>query len=145
MSPNIQPHCTVIERDAVSCCPNILDAATMATNLTKTADDTHAERWLRFLSESSEVGAEDEEILSEHSLCAHDYSSTVGTAACDEHKWRAVHVTEDAIFGITLCILSLFWIELNVMMVALGPITFYSQCTLLLLVFPLLMMPDDDL
>jgi hypothetical protein len=100
----------------------------MAADNSTTADDTHAERWLRFLSGSSTLGTE-EEFSESHSLCAHDYSSAVGTAACDEHKWRAVHSTEDAIFGVTLCILSLFWIELNVMMIALGPITFYSQCT----------------
>jgi hypothetical protein len=127
----MQPHCSVIERDAVSCCPIITEE--MIANLTTTtataaANENVHERLWRFLAESSETTTTEEETSSSHSLCAHEYSSSLGDAACDEHKWRMVHILEDVIFAVTIFILSLFWIELNCMIVALGVGSFFSQC-----------------
>lgn len=48
-------------------------------------------------------------------------------ASCDSHKWRRVHVAENALFIMTLIILSLFFLELNICMVALKPRVFFRQ------------------
>lgn len=94
-----------MERDAVSCCP--------LTNHT----DEH--RWL----------ATEDHDDDHHSICAASYEE-YGKAACDEHKWSAVHVIEDIIFSLTIAILTVFIVELNALMVALGPGEFFHHCML---------------
>lgn len=96
------PHCSVIVRDAISCCP-----------ATATADHD----------------------VSEHG----DVCTVPGTepakeyeAGCDEHKWEAVHTTEEVLFAMTITILSLFMLELTISMIALTPQIFFRQFFFLL-------------
>ena len=99
------PHCSIIERDAISCCPA-----------------------------AEEENAQHDENGGEHDYCdasglsaAPDYP-----AACDEHKWQAVHTTEEVLFALTVTILCIFMVELNVSMVALTPQIFFRQFFFLL-------------
>lgn len=48
-------------------------------------------------------------------------------AGCDEHKWERVHTAEEVLFIVTILILVIFFIELNVTMVALRPQIFFRQ------------------
>lgn len=91
------PPCHVIERDAISCC-----TAAAATDE-------------RFLAEEH------------HEFCELGHTSFEYDAACDEHKWEAVHTTEKVLFGVTAAILSVFFVELNMTMLALKPTIFFRQ------------------
>ena len=96
------PVCTTIVRDAISCCPSPDGAV-----------DHSANRWL----------AED----SHHGLCEAPLVDTNYTASCDPHKYPGVHTTEEALFWVTISILSIFLIELGVLMAALTPCVFCRQ------------------
>lgn len=107
------PACSIIERDAISCCPVLEGDAEHA-----------AARWL-----AEEEGDEH----GNHDVCnvglEADYESDAG---CDPHKWGRVHNAETALFAMTLTILSVFMIELNVEMIALRPAIFFRQFFFLL-------------
>jgi hypothetical protein len=108
------PNCSIIERDAISCCPVMQgDAA-----------EHVAGRWL-----AEEEGDEH----GHHDVCnvgmEADYESDAG---CDPHKWGRVHNAETALFALTITILSVFMIELNVEMIALRPTIFFRQFSYLL-------------
>ena len=109
------PHCSVIERDAISCCP--------ASNATIESEATHVRRWMRFLEKSKE---------GEHDYCDLGHEALSYPATCDPHKWSGVHTAEDVLFAFTTAILSIFMIELTAAMVALTPQVFFRQFFFLL-------------
>jgi hypothetical protein len=78
------PLCMYVTRDAISCCP--VDGA---------ADDHSNIRWL----------ADD----SHESFCQNPLVETDNTAGCNPHKWETVHNAEEALFIMTLTILSIFF------------------------------------
>ena len=93
------PRCGLILRDGISCC-----------------------------------AAEDPELQFRRQLAGYELCETEGLeafldypAGCDEEKWIRVHRTEDILFSMTIVILSVFWIELNLVMVALNPGVFFRQ------------------
>jgi hypothetical protein len=104
------PPCSFVERDAISCCP-VLD------NNEHVIDDT-ANRWLAEVHDEHGGG---------HAYCGEGLEPTDYEASCDDHKWSRVHTAEDVLFGVTMTILAIFWIELNVSMLALGPVTFFRH------------------
>ncbi len=69
------PHCGIIERDCLACCP-----------YEGTAEDAANNRWLA------------------ESYCDAGYDVT-GFASCDDHKWEAVHKIETVLFSFTIIIL----------------------------------------
>jgi hypothetical protein len=95
------PHGSLIERDGISCCPVII---------TNTSSDNQN------LAEVCDVG-----ITTASSLPPY------AAAGCDERKWPVVHAMETLLFATTVTILSIFMIELNVSMIALGPGVFFRQ------------------
>ena len=95
------PPCHAIERDAISCCDE------------HNHTDDHLRRWL--------AGGGDD-----HGLCEVGEVSPL-EATCDDHKWEAVHTIEEVLFGLTIAILSLFFVELNVTMICLRPQIFFRQ------------------
>ena len=109
------PNCSVIIRDAISCCP-VLEG-----------DVEHdTAQWLLAEEEGDDHGHHD--VCDDVGLEA-DYNSDAG---CDPHKWARVHTAEMALFAMTLTILSVFMIELNVEMIALRPAVFFRQFFFLL-------------
>lgn len=99
------PMCSVIERDCFSCCPET--SAHVATND------------LRFLSSEGDHSTE--------GICEEGLTPTEGTGGCDPHKWENVHHAEFGFFIITIMILSIFFVELNLEMMALHPSIFFRQ------------------
>jgi hypothetical protein len=104
------PPCHIIERDCISCC----DAALHGD------DDEH-----RFLAETGHS----EELFCEEEGLEPNYEYP---ATCNEHKWHRVHKGETFLFSLTILILSIFLVELNLEMVALGPKVFFRQFFFLL-------------
>jgi hypothetical protein len=95
------PTCDLVERDAISCCP-------------VAAEDSPA---ARFLSEASH-----------EDFCAPGLEAFLEyEAGCDEHKHENIHKIETFLFSLTLAILSTFFLELTLMMVALKPRIFFRQ------------------
>jgi hypothetical protein len=106
------PHCSIIRRDAISCCPTSADGSEHRQLLFV----------LRRISESHE-NREDEDICEDPGFTAHfDFP-----AGCDEHKWHTVHTIETVLFALTISILSLFFLELTASMIALKPQIFFRQ------------------
>jgi hypothetical protein len=105
------PPCHFVERDAISCCP-ILDDV-------HAADDT-ARRWLAETSDGHGGGEK-------HDYCGDGLEATDYEASCDDHKWSTVHTAEDVLFGLTMAILVIFFVELNVSLAALGPCQFFRH------------------
>jgi hypothetical protein len=93
------PECRIVERDSVSCCEAIA------------GDDDHA----RFLSEDGE-----------HNFCEVG-SPGAYPSACDPHKYPGVHTAHQVLRWITVLILSTFFVELFLLIVACGPRLFFSK------------------
>mmetsp|Transcript_26378 Transcript_26378/g.40487 ORF Transcript_26378/g.40487 Transcript_26378/m.40487 type:complete len:228 (-) Transcript_26378:1404-2087(-) len=102
------PPCSIIERDAISCCP--------ADN-----GDHSNGHLMRLLSESSHGD--------HHNLCEDDSldMSKSYQAACDDHARPALHKAHNTLFGMTISILSIFLTELCLLIVVLGPRTFFHH------------------
>lgn len=106
------PLCHTIERDAISCCPNLTADNAQAVS-GSAAESEHLRRIL----------AEDEH----HNLCGHSaIESYEYEATCDPHKWEEVHRAEKILFALTITILSGFLFELTLMMLILQR-AFFSQ------------------
>lgn len=60
-------------------------------------------------------------------MCESGYDTTVGYGTCDEHKWNTVHTIELVLFAMTITILSTFFIEIHLEMIAIGPSVFFRQ------------------
>lgn len=93
------PACDIIERDCISCCEHSADN-------------------VRFLA-----GGKDEH----EEICESGLEPDYDTGGCDPHKWERIHSVESVIFAITVCILAVFFLELNLQAVALGPSVFFHQ------------------
>ena len=110
----LYPHCSYVERDAISCCP-VADAnARVLSSLTDTAD-------YRFLAGG---GGGDDDNLCETpgSAPLYDYE-----AACDSHKWHRVHQAEHVLFWITIVLLSIFLLDNLITLWALRPSVYFRQ------------------
>lgn len=93
------PECRIVERDSVSCCEAMA------------GDDDHA----RFLSEEGE-----------HNYCEFGYPGAY-PSGCDPHKYPGVHIAHQVLRWITVLILSTFFTELLILIVAFGPCVFFSH------------------
>ena len=124
------PACTFIIRDAISCCPKTFDS---------NAQDEH-----RLLGEASSLTCETGEIetgdlhmfrsLAEvasdeghHSVCEAGVDTPQCQAGCDPHKYDGVHTAHTALFFTTITILSIFMIELILLIVCLKPRVFFRK------------------
>lgn len=99
------PSCNLVERDGISCCPLNEDLI------------NNEVRWLAGSDASSDY----------YSCAAglepmKDYEAT-----CDSHKWHTVHVIEDVLICVTISILTVFFIELNALMIAITPGIYFRQ------------------
>jgi hypothetical protein len=91
-----------VTRDAISCCA------------TDGAADVHGNiRWL-----------EDD---SHESFCQYPLVDTDNPAGCNPHQWETVHNVEEALFIMTMTILSTFFVEISLLMLALTPCIFFRQ------------------
>lgn len=99
------PSCSIIERDAISCCPADGAAA---------GNGAH----FRFLSGGDE---------GHHHVCESPLIDYPDTAGCDGHKHSGVHTAHTALVIATLVILGIFLFELTVLLLCLGPRVFCSK------------------
>lgn len=100
----IYPSCSVIERDAISCCPAV----------TQEEDNVN-----RLLAGS---GGKPYYQCASGLAASFEYPAT-----CDTHKWHRVHTAEKVMFSMTMAILSIFMLELIAKMVAIKPHIFFRQ------------------
>ena len=114
------PGCSIIERDAISCCypEEGIDSNNANGNNAHRQMMSGAIRLLA--GESSKAGEH-------HSLCVSPLVETDNPAACDEHKYPGEHIAHDVLFSLTMIILITFEIELLLMVYLLGPKKFFSQ------------------
>jgi len=87
------PSCTIIERDAISCC---LDTDNEHRFLEGLLSDNNNEQH----SNSSE----------HHSVCDSEYYE--GESSCDPHKWPLLHMVHSILFYVSVAILIIFEVEL---------------------------------
>lgn len=111
------PACTLVIRDAISCCPAHNDASASAS--TEVDDNAHM---MRMLS----GGGGDDSHGQDH-ICASPLAATTYEAGCDGHKYPGVHTAHQALFWTTIAILSIFEFELLFLIYLLGPSKFFSQ------------------
>ena len=106
------PHCSIIQRDAISCVP------------TTATIDSNATIFQRLLAGgNSEICSSPDHVYSEDEwMPQYDYP-----AGCDTHKWEAVHIIEEILFILTMIILCTFFVELNALLVVLKPGVFFRQ------------------
>jgi hypothetical protein len=103
------PHCSVIVRDAVSCCYDSNNS-----NHTNNSNETILQR--------------EENPNHEAELCIYpSVPNSTYSAGCDEERYHGVHLTELTFFYMTITILSIFMIELTISMIALTPAIFFRQ------------------
>ena len=121
------PACTFIIRDAVSCCPSVYAqeehrSLGEASSLTCEAGGTETGD-LHMLRSLAEVLADE----GHHSLCEAGVDTPQCQAGCDPHKYDGVHTTHTALFFTTITILSIFMIELILLIVCLKPRIFFRK------------------
>lgn len=63
----------------------------------------------------------------EEEICESGLEPDFDTGGCDPGKWSVVHTVETVLFSLTVVILSIFFIELNIQVAALGPRVFFRQ------------------
>jgi hypothetical protein len=106
------PHCSVIVRDAVSCCYD-------NNNSDHTNDNNNNNETILQREENPNHKAE---------LCRYpSVPNSTYSAGCDEDRYHGVHLTEMTFFYMTISILSIFMIELTISMIALTPAIFFRQ------------------
>jgi len=88
------PPCKIIERNCISCCPT---------------DQAHDEHFFRLLSDSEH-----------HETCSNGTESPSYQVFCDPHKYPGVHTAHTVLFSLSVTILSIFFIELNATLLAMG-------------------------
>jgi hypothetical protein len=93
------PHCSITERNAISCCP-IYD------------ESAGQQRWLA--SDSHEA-----KICQDSLVASPEYP-----VGCDDHKYPWLHTLHVAFFSITVSILGTFFIEMMLMIFCLGCVFF---------------------
>ena len=108
------PACSLIVRDAVSCCPVASSSDHGSSSL-----DHHTHRLL--LGSASGSGSGSGDSHSHHTLCESPLVDSLAFAAgCDSHKWASVHTAHTALFACSVAILSAFQLELLSLLAALG-------------------------
>ena len=141
------PSCSVVTRDAVSCCPSYMyaDAGAYGADggddghryLAEAADDMSTcgiaedkhddgggsgggggHFLLRFLAIKDDGG--------HHSVCEAGIETTC-PAGCDEHKHAAIHSLHTILFSMTIAILGIFLIELCLLIICLKPRVFFKK------------------
>eukprot|EP00563_Minutocellus_polymorphus_P019660 CAMPEP_0197715138 /NCGR_PEP_ID=MMETSP1434-20131217/361_1 /TAXON_ID=265543 /ORGANISM="Minutocellus polymorphus, Strain CCMP3303" /LENGTH=341 /DNA_ID=CAMNT_0043299161 /DNA_START=63 /DNA_END=1088 /DNA_ORIENTATION=+ len=108
------PACTFIVRDAISCCPSTVGNVT--------------EDGRRILGEASatcEAGIA--EARGHHAMCEAGVDTPQCQAGCDSHKYDGVHMAHTALFFTTITILTIFMIELILLIVCLKPRVFFRK------------------
>jgi hypothetical protein len=106
------PHCSVIVRDAVSCCYDY-------NNSNHTNDNNNNNETILQREENPNHEAE---------LCIYpSVPNSTYSAGCDEERYHGVHLTELTFFYMTITILSIFMVELTISMIALTPAIFFRQ------------------
>ncbi|CAB9506865.1 expressed unknown protein [Seminavis robusta] len=113
------PTCDIIRRDGISCCSD--------TIYNGTDDHNH----MRFLAAG---GGGYQDVCQEANEGSYlqlipEPNISIG---CDSHKWHAVRAIEKGLFICTMTILSVFFLELNLLMVVLRPSVFFRQLFYLL-------------
>lgn len=106
----VYPACTIIERDAISCCPTETDS-----------DGGHMR--LLFDDELRRLGGGGGGPICESPLSA----APQHAAGCDTHKHAGVHTAHKVLKIVTISILSAFMVELTILLVCLGPRNFFSR------------------
>jgi Ion transport protein len=102
------PSCSIIERDAISCCP-------------ASAEEQGNRMMMRILSEAGASSGEEEE------LCLAPSDVGLYPAGCNPERWPYAHTAEEVFFGITITILSIFLLENLVQIVVLTPQVYFRQ------------------
>ena len=98
------PPCRIIERDCLACC-------LLSTDQNNTYD--------RLLGGSAHT----DDVCS----AGYDIHAGGGYPSCDESKYHTIHVVEEVLFWITISILCLFFLEVNLEMIAIGPCEFFRK------------------
>ncbi|CAB9504554.1 expressed unknown protein [Seminavis robusta] len=131
------PNCQIIVRDAISCCPlpetitttlsGLVDDGSGGNSTDMYPEDDH-NHYFRFLAEttgdshsSGTHGDGHQDICQLPAVESHHYE-----AGCDGHKWYMVHTIEEVLFVFTITILSIFFIELIIIMIVLQK-AFFKQ------------------
>ena len=104
------PPCHTIERDGISCCPP--PSSTAAAS-----EPDHAGRFL-----AGDEGSHHDDFCESGLEPFEEYS-----VGCDPHKWERVHTAETVLYSLTIAILSTFFLELVISMIALKPQIFFRQ------------------
>ena len=113
------PGCSIIERDAISCC-----YPEEGVDSNKVNSNAHRQMMtgaMRLLAGAESKTGE------HHNLCVSPLVETDNPAACDEHKYPGEHIAHEVLFSLTMIILITFEIELLLMVYLLGPKKFFSQ------------------
>lgn len=109
------PSCTLINRDAISCCPaDYNEAHNNAERSNNNNNDVH-----RFLSGEGDNA--------HGHICEAPLSETAYPTGCDTHKFPGVHTAHAALFWTTIVILSAFMLELVFLIYLLGPSKFFRE------------------
>lgn len=127
------PACTFIIRDAISCCPKTLDNYSQADEhrLLGEASSLTCETGgietgdLHMFRSLAEVASDEAE--GHHSVCEAGVDTPQCQAGCDPHKYDGVHTAHTALFFTTITILSIFMIELILLIVCLKPRVFFRK------------------
>ena len=127
------PHCTLVVRDAISCCSggsnSTLDALESDSSNSSATHDAASHFLFRVLESALNSSSEDHASTHHEEIC--EYPSVIEDvsypAGCDEHRHSGVHTVEEVLFYLTILILSIFMIELNCAMLALSPSIFFRQ------------------
>lgn len=91
------PPCSKVERDAISC-----------MNASYAADATDASHHRRLGGGGG------------HALCPEGSVESGFAPACDSHKWATVHEAHTALLWLSVAVLGIFFVELSILVVALG-------------------------
>ena len=100
------PECHIIEQQGISCCPAAVGGA---------------QRWL------SESSTESNGTAEQYSLCEAPYKETDIPIACDNYAHPALHKVHSALLTISVIILSIFFLELTILMIGIGVRHFFNN------------------
>jgi hypothetical protein len=134
------PHCSIIQRDAISCCPATANTAAATTSSSSavmesiagaynsTGDYQHRRTTLDQQFTNSDYAYPPRFLTESSAFCPSNWSAHPSfPATCNPNKWHAVHSVENMLFAVTICILTIFLTELTASMLALTPSVFFRQ------------------
>ena len=105
------PECHIIEQQGISCCPAA--AAAAATN--------GAQRWL------SESSTESNSTVEHYGLCEAPYEESDIPITCDEYAYPALHIIHSALLTTSVIVLSVFFLELSILVIGIGFRHFFNN------------------